>query len=66
MVAGIIAMLVGSLARLTGLGGDESQIINVINWDIIASEVMRALAGSMGLVFTIPITAFIAAGIEKE
>ncbi|WFA10397.1 YibE/F family protein [Tissierella sp. Yu-01] len=31
-----------------------------MNLDIIATEVIRSLSGSIGLILTIPITAFIA------
>ena len=37
----------------------------VINWDMMASEVVRALAGSIGLVFAIPITAVISGTIGR-
>ncbi|WP_312891096.1 YibE/F family protein [Clostridium thailandense] len=33
--------------------------IEIINQDIIASEILKALAGSIGLILTIPITAFV-------
>lgn len=38
-----------------------SSISNAINQDIIAAEVLKALSGSIGLIFTIPITSFAAA-----
>lgn len=39
--------------------------VDIINRDIIASEIVRALAGTIGLVFTIPITAIIASYLYK-
>ena len=36
-------------------------ISEIINQDIIAAEILKALAGSIGLVFTIPITAIVTA-----
>ncbi|MDD3839077.1 MAG: YibE/F family protein [Clostridia bacterium] len=38
----------------------------IINMDLIATEVVRALAGSIGLVMTIPITAVIAALLRTK
>lgn len=38
-----------------------TSISTAINQDIIASEILKALAGSIGLIFSIPITAFAAA-----
>lgn len=38
----------------------------IINRDIIASEVLRAMAGSIGLLFVIPLTALVAAAIGKK
>lgn len=36
----------------------NASIVEVINMDIIATEVVRALAGSIGLIMTVPITVF--------
>ncbi len=36
----------------------EPSLVDVINLDIIATEVVRAMAGSIGLIMTIPITVF--------
>ncbi|MBM7615789.1 YibE/F family protein [Alkaliphilus hydrothermalis] len=36
----------------------ETSIVKIINLDIIATEIIRAIAGSIGLILTIPITAF--------
>jgi len=41
----------------------EVSFIELINKDIIASEIIRALSGSIGLIIAIPITVFISAGI---
>mgnify|MGYP001485559556 CR=1 FL=1 len=44
----------------------ETSMIKIINLDIIATEVIRSLAGSIGLVLTIPLTAFIASVLIKR
>lgn len=42
----------------------EVSFIELINKDIIASEIIRALSGSIGLIIAIPITVFISASIS--
>ena len=41
----------------------EIPFIEIINKDLIASEIIRALSGSMGLILAIPITVFVSAGM---
>lgn len=53
----ILAYTGGSLALLLLVQAYEVEFIRLINMDSIASEVLRALAGSIGLVAAIPITA---------
>jgi len=62
----ILAYAGGSLHLMLLLMAYNTPFSHVINWDVIASEVLRAIAGSIGLVFTIPITAYVAANIEKR
>ncbi len=45
---------------------EGTNIFIVINESIIASEIMRSLAGSIGLILTIPVTAFIATSLKKK
>lgn len=44
----------------------ETSLIRIINMDIIATEIIRSLAGSIGLILAIPITAIIAAMLVKR
>ncbi|ADY57145.1 YibE/F family protein [Syntrophobotulus glycolicus DSM 8271] len=37
-----------------------------INWDMISSEVVRALAGSIGIILTIPLTTIVATILRKK
>lgn len=62
----ILAYAGGSLQLMLILMAYDTPFSHVINWDVIASEVLRAISGSIGLVFTIPITAFVSAAIEKK
>ena len=43
----------------------ETPFTHIINWDMIASEVLRSIAGSIGIIFAIPITALASVLIEK-
>jgi uncharacterized membrane protein len=61
----ILAYAGRSLQMMLLLLAYDIPFIEIINRDMIASEVVRSLAGSIGLIFTIPITA-IAAGILSE
>ncbi|MFZ5351873.1 MAG: YibE/F family protein [Bacillota bacterium] len=62
----ILAYAGGSLQLMLLLMAYNTPFSHIINWDVIASEVLRAIAGSIGLVFTIPITAFVSAAIERK
>lgn len=44
----------------------ETSMIKIINLDIIATEIIRSLSGSIGLVLTIPITALVASFLIKR
>ena len=45
------------------LGSYDISFIEIINKDMIASEIVRALAGSIGLTLAIPITVLISASL---
>ncbi len=61
----ILAYVGGSLQLLILLMAYQMPFIEMINQDGLASEVVRSLAGSIGLILTIPITA-VAAGFLCE
>lgn len=44
----------------------ETSMTKIVNLDIIATEVVRSLSGSIGLIFTIPITALISSILIKK
>lgn len=44
----------------------ETSMTKIINMDIIATEIVRSLSGSIGLILTIPITAIIASFLIKQ
>lgn len=62
----ILAYTGGALSLLLLVRAYEVEFIRLINMDAIAGEVLRALAGSVGLVAAIPITALAAAWLAKE
>lgn len=55
----ILAYTGGSLHLMLLLKAYNYSLVEVLNRDMVASEVVRAMAGSIGLIFTIPITAAI-------
>ncbi|WP_066504449.1 YibE/F family protein [Abyssisolibacter fermentans] len=55
----ILAYTGGSIHLMLLFKAYNFPILEIINRDIIASEIVRALAGSIGLIFTIPITALV-------
>ncbi|MBS4054492.1 MAG: YibE/F family protein [Thermaerobacter sp.] len=61
----ILAYTGGSLALLLLVTAYEVPFVRLINMDSIASEVLRALAGSVGLVAAIPVTALAAAWLMR-
>jgi len=62
----ILAYVGGSLHLLLLLIAYETPFSYIINWDMIASEIVRAIAGSIGIIFAIPITALASAFIEER
>jgi len=63
----ILAYVGGSLPLLILLFAYQMPFIEMINQDGLASEIVRSLAGSVGLILTIPITAVVSALLcEKD
>jgi len=63
----ILAYVGGALPLLLLLLAEQPSLLGLINMDLIASEILRALAGSTGLIFSIPLTAIISAAfLNKE
>ncbi len=53
-----LAYLGGTITVLILFVGFQMNLYHIVNLDFIASEIVRALAGSVGLVFAIPFTIF--------
>ena len=62
----ILAYTGSSIPLLLLFMAYETSIIKILNLDIIATEIVRSLSGSIGLVLTIPITAFVASYLTKS
>lgn len=56
----ILAYTGASIPLLLLFMAYETSIVKIINLDVISSEIVRSLSGSIGLILTIPLTAFIA------
>ena len=62
----ILAYTGSSIPLLLLFMAYETSMIKIINLDIIATEIVRSLSGSIGLVLTIPLTALISTVLIKE
>ncbi len=62
----ILAYTGSSLPLLLLLVANKISFFNIINTELIAVEVVRALAGSIGLVLCIPITAYVSAFLFSD
>ncbi|MFZ7120813.1 MAG: YibE/F family protein [Eubacteriaceae bacterium] len=62
----ILAYTGGSLHLILLFMAYNTSFSEIVNWDMIASEILRAISGSIGIIFTIPITALVAGFIEEH
>jgi len=62
----ILAYVGGALPLLLLILAEQPSLLGIVNLDLIASEVVRALAGSTGLILSIPLTAFISSVFYKK
>ncbi len=62
----ILAYTGSSIPLLLLFMAYETSLVKVLNLDVIATEAIRSLSGSIGLVLTIPITALIASILTKS
>ncbi|MFW6287842.1 MAG: YibE/F family protein [bacterium] len=62
----ILAYVGGSMHLLLALMRFEISWLRIINTDMIATEVVRGLAGSIGLIVAIPVTALVSAELMAK
>ena len=62
----VYAYVGGSLSTLLLYGQFGGSWLKFVNFDSVVDEIIRSLAGTMGLVFTVPITALLAAWVYQK
>lgn len=62
----ILAYAGGSIYLLLLLAAENVSLYQLINRESIASEILRSMAGSIGLVLTVPVTALVAGLLSRE
>ncbi|OQY09594.1 MAG: YibE/F family protein [Fusobacteriia bacterium 4572_132] len=61
----ILAYTGGALHLMLLFNAFNLKFVEIVNMDVIASEIIRAIAGSIGLIMAIPLTAFIS-GMNRQ
>ncbi len=54
----VLAYAGGTLTTLIVFAGFQTKLYHIVNLDFVATEIVRAMAGSIGLLFAIPFTIF--------
>ena len=62
----ILAYIGSSLALVILIAGDGRDLLLILNTEMIVVEIMQALAGSLGILAAIPITALVAAAVYSR
>ncbi|WP_333887047.1 YibE/F family protein [Clostridium sp.] len=62
----ILAYISGSICLVLGYLANNSNFLDIVNQDMIACEIIKTLAGSIGLIFTIPITVIVCCILNKS
>lgn len=62
----ILAYVGGSLTLILLFMACDMNILEILNKETIAEQVISAIAGSMGVIYTVPITSFIYAVLNKD
>lgn len=62
----ILAYVGGSLTLILLFMACDMNIIEILNKETIAEQIVSAIAGSMGVVYTVPITSFIYAILNRD
>lgn len=62
----ILAYVGGSLTLILLFMACDMNIVEILNKETIAEEIISAIAGSMGVVYTVPITAFVYSFLNRD
>lgn len=62
----ILAYVGGSLTLILLFMASDLSLLEILNKETIAEQIISALAGSMGVVYTVPITSFVYSILNKD
>ena len=62
----ILAYVGGSVSLILLFMASDLSVLEILNKETIAEQVISALAGSMGVVYTVPITSFVYSILNKD
>ena len=62
----ILAYVGSSVSLILLFMASDLSVIEILNKETIAEQIISALAGSMGVVYTVPITSFVYAVLNKD
>lgn len=62
----ILAYAGASMSVIITFMAYDANLAEVVNQEVISVEILRSLAGSIGLILAVPLTAFIASSVAKE
>ena len=62
----ILAYIGSSLSVVLLMVANESSLLSLFNREMIVEEILQALAGSFGILFTIPLTSLFAAWLYTK
>ena len=62
----ILAYVGGAITLILLLMACNVEFLNIVNKETIAQEILSAVAGSMGVVYTVPVTAFIYSLLNRD
>lgn len=62
----ILAYAGSSLSLILLFSSFKLSFYEIINLDIVSTEIIRSIAGSIGLIFSIPITVFVSISLRKK
>lgn len=62
----ILAYAGASMSVIITFMAYDSNLAEILNQEVISVEIIRSLAGSIGLILSVPLTAFIASSVAKK
>ena len=62
----ILAYVGGAITLILLLMACDVEFLNIVNKETIAQEILSAIAGSMGVVYTVPVTALVYSLLNRD